>query len=122
MEVDESAELDPNRMQHIYSLTKHIEEILCKSFCKRDESRDYTILRFGIPYSPRSWTKTTFSNFMNSVIESKSIQIKRSSNRFRKFIYVTNLARRCAAALNNIVIEYIEKQNDNYGDTLASYE
>jgi len=100
--VVESDVLDPNRMKHIYSLTKYMGELLCKSICSTTENMDFTILRFGIPYGPRSWSGTVFNNFMNNALEGKSIKIMGSGNQFRKFIYVTDLAKGCVKALDEV--------------------
>ncbi|PGL70168.1 NAD-dependent epimerase/dehydratase family protein [Bacillus sp. AFS055030] len=97
--VDETSPINIKNMTHIYTSTKYIGEVLCENYCKGTEV-NFTILRFGIPYGPRSRNGTVFYNFLKNALNGKPIQIHGSGLQFRNFIYVEDLATGCVAALS----------------------
>lgn len=97
--ADEEQNLNPKKMDHVYSSTKFIGENIIQEYCKYIDL-NYTILRFGIPYGERGRPGTVFYNFINNILESKDINIYGSGKQYRNFIYVKDLAEGCMAALS----------------------
>lgn len=99
IELDERAKLVVDDMSHIYSVTKYLGEVMSRNFTLNTDT-EITILRFGIPYGPRAWEGTVFYNFLNNALNGKGINIKGTGDQFRRFVYVKDLAKGCAAVLN----------------------
>lgn len=96
----EGQNLRLDKMGHIYTSTKYIAESIVESYC-RSSNLNYSILRFGIPYGPRGRNGTVFFNFINNILEGKSIKVFGTGEQYRNFIYIEDLAEGCIAALSS---------------------
>jgi UDP-glucose 4-epimerase len=83
---------------HLYTATKLAGEMYCRSY---DElyGVPHTILRFGIPYGPRSREAAVVAAFVARASAGKSLTIAGDGRQTRQFVYVEDLAEGCVAAL-----------------------
>jgi len=98
-EVDENTPLYPPAPSHIYMATKIASEMLCRNYSELYGVR-YTIMRFGIPYGPRSRKETVAPLFISKALNGEPITIHGEGEQFRQFIYVEDLVEGCIACLN----------------------
>ncbi len=94
--VDETATLA--LPTHLYTATKIAGEMYCTAYAELYDL-DYTILRFGIPYGPRARPAAVVPQFVSKALAGQPLTIAGTGEQTRRFIYVEDLARGCAAAL-----------------------
>jgi UDP-glucose 4-epimerase len=83
---------------HLYTATKLAGEMYCRSY---DElyGVPHTILRFGIPYGPRSRKAAVVAAFVARALAGETLTIAGDGRQTRQFVYVEDLAEGCVAAL-----------------------
>jgi len=83
---------------HLYTATKLAGEMYCRSY---DElyGLPHTILRFGIPYGPRSRKAAVVAAFVARAHAGEPLTIAGDGRQTRQFVYVEDLAEGCVAAL-----------------------
>jgi len=83
---------------HLYTATKLAGEMYCRSY---DElyGLPHTILRFGIPYGPRSREAAVVAAFVARAHAGEPLTIAGDGRQTRQFVYVEDLAEGCVAAL-----------------------
>jgi len=86
---------------HIYTTTKEASEMLCKDYYKL-YNLNYTILRYGTAYGPRSRGEDVISIFVRKALNKETLVINGDGNQSRKFIYVEDLAEGNIISLKNI--------------------
>jgi UDP-glucose 4-epimerase len=91
-DVDEDAPL--SLPTHLYTATKLAGEMYCRSY-----DRAHTILRFGIPYGPRSRAAAVVAAFVGRAQRGESLTIAGNGLQTRQFLYVEDLAEGIVAAL-----------------------
>ena len=87
--VDEDTLLQPP--SHLYTATKIASEYYCQAYSKL-YGLDYTILRFGIPYGPRSRDGAVTPIFVKRALSGEPLTIAGDGLQYRKFVYVEDLA------------------------------
>ena len=97
--VDEDTPIPPPA--HLYTATKLAGEYYCRSYGALYGLR-YTILRYGIPYGPRSRDNAVIPTFVKKALNSQPIVISGDGSQFRQFVYVKDLAEGNVAALHPI--------------------
>ncbi len=93
------AEDSPLRLPaHLYTATKLAGEMYCHAY---DElyGVPHTILRFGIPYGPRSRAAAVVAAFVARASAGEPLTIAGDGRQTRQFVYVEDLAQGCVAAL-----------------------
>ena len=94
--VDEETLLPlPN---HFYTATKLAGEMYCRAYGQL-YGLNHTILRFGIPYGPRSRPAAVIAAFVNQALIGKPLTIAGDGTQTRRFVYVEDLAEGIVAAL-----------------------
>jgi UDP-glucose 4-epimerase len=83
---------------HLYTATKLTGEMYCRAYDKL-YGVPHTILRFGIPYGPRSRTAAVVAAFVARASAGEPLTIAGDGRQTRQFIYVEDLAEGCVAAL-----------------------
>ena len=99
--VNEDSSIQINRADHVYTSTKIAAELLCQSYQKL-YNKDFTILRYGIPYGPRARGGTILAIYIKKALSGEALTIFGDGSQFRKFLYVEDLAEGNVAALNPI--------------------
>ncbi len=83
---------------HLYTASKLAGEMYCRSYGEL-YGLEHTILRFGIPYGPRSRLATVLAAFVERALAGRTLMIAGDGSQSRQFVYVEDLARGVAAAL-----------------------
>ena len=86
---------------HLYTATKLAGEYYCKSYQKL-YGLDYTILRYGVPYGPRSRDGAVVPIFVGKALRGEPLTIAGDGKQYRRFVYVEDLAEGNVLALKNI--------------------
>jgi UDP-glucose 4-epimerase len=94
--VDEDAPLPMPR--HLYTATKLAGEMYCHAY-RELYGVDSTILRFGIPYGPRSRPTAVVAAFVDRALAGKPLSIAGDGTQSRRFVYVEDLASAVAGSL-----------------------
>lgn len=76
---------------HLYTATKIASEYYCQAYSKLYDL-DFTILRFGIPYGPRSRDGAVLPIFVRKALTGQPLTLAGDGMQFRKFVYVEDLA------------------------------
>ena len=97
--VDEEAIIPPP--SHLYTSTKFVSELYCRNYSEM-YGVPFTILRYGIPYGPRSRPAAVMPIFVQKALNGEPLTIKGTGEQFRQFIYVEDLAEGNVAGLNEI--------------------
>ena len=84
---------------HLYTATKIAGEMYCRSY-ERLYSGAHTILRFGIPYGPRSRAAAVVAAFIARAQQGKALTIAGDGRQTRQFVYVEDLAEGIVAGLS----------------------
>jgi UDP-glucose 4-epimerase len=84
--------------KHLYTATKLAGEMYCRSYGEL-YGGDHTILRFGIPYGPRSRPTTVLAAFVANALAGKALTIMGDGRQTRQFVYVEDLADGVVASL-----------------------
>ena len=77
--------------RHLYTATKLCGESYCQAYAHL-YGLDYTILRYGIPYGPRSREGAVVPIFVKKALAGEPLTIAGDGKQFRKFVYVEDLA------------------------------
>lgn len=97
--VDENTPL--RAPSHLYTATKIASEYYCHSYSKLYKL-PVTILRYGIPYGPRSRDGAVVPIFVEKALRGEPLTIAGDGSQFRKFVYVEDLAEGNVLALKSI--------------------
>jgi UDP-glucose 4-epimerase len=84
---------------HLYTATKIAGEMYCRSY-ERLYGGAHTILRFGIPYGPRSRAAAVVAAFVSRAQQGKALTIAGDGRQTRQFVYVEDLADGIVAGLS----------------------
>jgi UDP-glucose 4-epimerase len=96
-ELDEDAPLAlPG---HLYTATKLAGEMYCRSYNEL-YGAEHTILRFGIPFGPRSRAAAVVAAFVARAQRGEALTIAGDGRQTRQFVYVEDLADGVVAALS----------------------
>lgn len=99
LNVDEETPLYAPK--HIYTSTKIAQEHIFQNYYHM-YGLPYTILRYGIPYGPRSRKGTVMPIFVEKALKGEPLTIFGKGDQFRTFLYVEDLAKGNVAALKDI--------------------
>lgn len=83
---------------HFYTATKLAGEMYCRSYTQL-YGQQHTILRFGIPYGPRSRPAAVAAAFVARAQAGKALTIAGDGLQTRQFVYVEDLADGIVAGL-----------------------
>ena len=83
---------------HMYTATKLAGEMFCRSYSEL-YGLEHTILRFGIPYGPRSRPATVLAAFVERALAGHALMIAGDGSQSRQFVYVEDLAQGLVASL-----------------------
>ncbi len=83
---------------HFYTATKLAGEMYCRS-CAELFGLEYTILRLGIPYGPRSRPAAVIPTFVRKALAGESLRIAGGGGQSRRFVYVEDMAEGVVRAL-----------------------
>lgn len=97
--VDETTPLSPP--SHFYTATKLAAEYYCLAY-SRLYDLGITILRYGIPYGPRSRGGAVIPIFVAKALRGEPLTIAGDGSQFRRFVYVEDLAEGNVLALKSI--------------------
>ena len=97
--VDEETALKPPT--HLYTATKLASEYYCVCYDKLYGVAT-TVLRYGIPYGPRSRDAAVIPVFVKKALDGEPITIAGDGSQFRQFVYVEDLAEGNVLALNEV--------------------
>jgi UDP-glucose 4-epimerase len=84
--------------EHLYTATKLAGEMFCRSYGEL-YGLEHTILRFGIPYGPRSRPATVLAAFVARALAGQALMIAGDGSQSRQFVYVEDLAQGLVASL-----------------------
>ena len=94
--VDEESPL--SLPAHLYTATKLAGEMYCRSY-QEMYGVSHTILRFGIPYGPRSRAAAVVAAFVARAGAGEALTIAGDGGQTRQFVYVRDLADGVVASL-----------------------
>lgn len=97
--VNEDSLIPPPR--HVYTATKLAGESYCRAYAEL-YGLEYTILRYGIPYGPRSRDGAVVPIFVRKALNGDPLTIAGGGQQFRKFVYVEDLAKGNVLALKSV--------------------
>lgn len=95
--VDEATPL--GHPTHLYTASKLAGEMYCTSYAEL-YGRQFTVLRFGIPYGPRARPAAVVPQFVRKALAGEPLSIAGRGDQSRRFVYVEDLAAGCVAALH----------------------
>lgn len=90
--ADETVPFYLNGAGHIYTSSKIAAEMLCHNY-QQLYDLPVTILRYGIPYGPRMREELLMPIFIRKALRGEPLTVAGTGDQFRKFLYVTDLAR-----------------------------
>jgi UDP-glucose 4-epimerase len=85
---------------HFYTATKLAGEMYCRSYTEL-YGLEQTILRFGIPYGPRSRPAAVVTTFVERARAGQSLLIAGDGMQSRQFVYVEDLAEGIVASIRD---------------------
>ena len=85
---------------HLYTATKLAGEMYCRSYGEL-YGLEHAILRFGIPYGPRSRSSTVLAAFVDRALAGRTLMIAGDGSQSRQFVFVEDLARGVVAAMGS---------------------
>jgi len=97
--ADESVPFYLNGAGHIYTSSKIASEMICHNYHQL-YGVPITVLRYGIPYGPRMREELLIPVFLKKALTGETLTISGKGDQFRKFVYVTDLARAHLLAMN----------------------
>ena len=97
--ADESVPFYLNGAGHIYTSSKIASEMICHNYHQL-YGVPITVLRYGIPYGPRMREELLIPVFLRKALTGETLTIAGKGDQFRKFVYVTDLARAHLLAMN----------------------
>lgn len=83
-----------------YRVSKHSCELLLQNY-KKEKNLDYSILRFGTLYGPRSDRHNSIYRILTQALAEKKIDHKGTGDEVREYIHVKDAARVSAMAMNS---------------------
>ena len=89
--VDEDAPIHLDTQRHIYASAKIASEMLCGDYANLF-GRDYTILRYGIPFGPHMRGDLVIAAFIERALAGQPLTIDGDGSQQRNFVYVEDLA------------------------------
>jgi len=98
--VDENTPFSLNRCNNIYTASKIAAELFINAYFKLYGAPNFTILRYGIPYSGRARRGTVIESFVTKALAGQPLTIQGDGLQTRKFVNVEDLARGNVAALS----------------------
>lgn len=90
--VEEGASFYPEAAAHIYTSSKLAAEMLCHNYSQLYQVPT-TVFRYGVPYGPRMREELLIPAFLKRALNGQPLLVSGSGEQFRKFIYVSDLAR-----------------------------
>ena len=90
--ADEKVPFYLNGAGHIYTSTKMACEMLCHNYGQL-YGLPFTVLCYGIPYGPRMREELLIPIFLRKALAGEPLTISGDGRQYRKFIYVTDIAR-----------------------------
>lgn len=90
--ADESVPFYLNGAGHIYTTSKIASEMICHNYHQLYDV-PITVLRYGIPYGPRMREELMIPVFLKKALTGQPLTVTGKGDQFRKFLYVTDLAR-----------------------------
>jgi len=87
--VDEDTPLGSPK--HLYTSTKLTSEYYCIAY-RELYGLESTVLRYGIPYGPRSRDAAVIPAFVSKALKGEPLTIAGDGSQFRQFVYVEDLA------------------------------
>ncbi len=97
--VDEESAL--GAPSHLYTATKIASEYYCQAYSKL-YAVPVTILRYGIPYGPRSRDGGVVPIFVRRALNGEPLTLAGDGSQFRQFVYVEDLAEGNVMALQAV--------------------
>jgi UDP-glucose 4-epimerase len=97
--VDETSPL--HAPAHFYTATKLAGEYYCRAYSNL-YGLETTILRYGIPYGPRSRAGAVIPTLVQKSLKGEALTIAGDGSQFRKFVFVEDLAVGTALALRPV--------------------
>ncbi len=101
--VDETAPFHLDTQRHIYASSKIASEMLCGDYANLF-GRDYTILRYGIPFGPRMRGDLVIAAFIERALAGQPLTIDGDGSQERNFVYVEDLAAAHPLALSDVAV------------------
>jgi UDP-glucose 4-epimerase len=89
--VDEDAAFHLDTQRHIYASSKIASEMLCGDYANLF-GREYTILRYGIPFGPYMRSDLVIAAFIERALAGRPLTIDGDGSQERNFVYVADLA------------------------------
>lgn len=86
---------------HLYTATKLASEHYCHAYSVL-YGLEPTVLRYGIPYGPRSRPAAVVPIFVERALDGQPITIAGDGSQFRQFVYVEDLAEGNVQALKSV--------------------
>jgi UDP-glucose 4-epimerase len=86
---------------HLYTATKLAGEMYCRAHSRR-HGLATTVLRFGIPFGPRSRQAAVVAAFVKRALAGEPLTIAGDGSQSRRFVYVEDLAEGVVAALDPV--------------------
>jgi UDP-glucose 4-epimerase len=101
--ADETVPFYLNGAGHIYTSTKMACEMLCHNYGELYDL-PFTVLRYGIPYGPRMREELLIPIFLKKALAGEALTISGDGSQFRKFVYVTDIARAHLLAMQDCAV------------------
>jgi UDP-glucose 4-epimerase len=101
--ADETVPFYLNGAGHIYTSTKMACEMLCHNYSEL-YNLPFTVLRYGIPYGPRMRDELLIPIFLKKALAGEPLTITGDGQQYRKFVYVTDLARAHLLAMKDCAV------------------
>ncbi len=100
-EVDETAPIHLDTQRHIYASSKIASEMLCGDYANLF-GREYTVLRYGIPFGPYMRGDLVIAAFIERALAGEPLKIDGDGSQQRNFVYVEDLAAAHPLALADV--------------------
>jgi UDP-glucose 4-epimerase len=101
--VDEDAPIYLDTQRHIYASEKIASEMLCADYANLF-GREYTILRYGIPFGPHMRGDLVIAAFIERALAGRPLTIDGDGRQERNFVYVEDLAAAHPLALADVAV------------------
>lgn len=99
--VNESVPFYLDGAGHIYTSSKMACEMICHNY-QQLYHVPFTILRLGIPYGPRMREELLIPTFIKKALGGQPLTVAGQGTQYRNFVYVQDLARAHALAMNKV--------------------
>ena len=101
--VDEDAPIHLDTQRHIYASSKIASEMLCGDYANLF-GREYTVLRYGIPFGPHMRGDLVIAAFIERALRGEPLTIDGDGSQQRNFVYVEDLAAAHPLALADVAV------------------